>query len=381
VLYKEGSTGVCQECIEKAGGKVLGALPLINGVLCTMPHEVGVAEVRRHQAVHLVEDDIRVRIVPAYRVRIRAATTATANSWGQKRIGADQVWDYATGDGIKVAVLDTGVDLTHPALKANLERGLNVLDPNSSPIDDNGHGTHVAGIIAGVHDGRGVDGVAPKARIYPVKVFDSNGEGNLSDIVQGLTWCVNNGVEVANMSFGTTSTSEVMRRAISAAASAGLIMVAAAGNDGPGNPVNYPARYSEVIAVGAIDQNDALADFSCTGPEVDVVAPGVDIYSTWMRHGYRTASGTSMATPFVAGAMALYLGQARDSRARKSSASDELQATAQALPSLSREEQGSGLVYVPELVPKPRSSMARGLRFGPRPFLRTAARTSRKSAN
>jgi len=188
--------------------------------------------------------------------------------WGVNRIDAELAWPQNTGQGVKVAVLDTGIDLSHPDLLANIKGGYNAIKPNKSPADDNGHGTHVAGIIAAVNDNIGVVGVAPQAELYAVKVLSANGSGYLSDIIEGLEWCITNNMQVINMSLGTSSEVQSFHDAVIKVYNAGIVMVAAAGNSGPGdNTVEYPAKYEEVIAVSATSDNDAIASFSSRGPD------------------------------------------------------------------------------------------------------------------
>ncbi|SFR18261.1 Subtilase family protein [Desulfoscipio geothermicus DSM 3669] len=164
--------------------------------------------------------------------------------------------------------MDTGIDLSHPDLLANIKGGYNAIKPNKSPADDNGHGTHVAGIIAAVNDNIGVVGVAPQAELYAVKVLSANGSGYLSDIIEGLEWCITNNMQVINMSLGTSSEVQSFHDAVIKVYNAGIVMVAAAGNSGPGdNTVEYPAKYEEVIAVSATSDNDAIASFSSRGPD------------------------------------------------------------------------------------------------------------------
>ena len=238
--------------------------------------------------------------------------------WGVDKIDADLVWDAdrnlvldsgaIAGAGVTVAVVDTGIDLTHPDLAANIAGGYNAIDPAKSANDDNGHGSHVAGTIAGVDNTVGVLGVAPRASLLAVKVLDRRGSGYYSDIIEGIQWSVNNGAQVINMSLGGTYDSSALHSAVTAAVNAGVVVVAAAGNSGPGdNTVNYPAKYAEVIAVSATTSSNTLASFSSRGTEVELAAPGSSIYSTYKGGGYQTLSGTSMASPHVAGAAALVI--------------------------------------------------------------------------
>jgi subtilisin len=232
--------------------------------------------------------------------------------WGVDRIDAEWAWDTSRGTGVKVAVIDTGIDPAHPDLVDNIAGGVNFVrkvwwrDPDPSKwADDNGHGTHVAGIIAAVDNEIGVIGVAPEASLYTVKVLNKNGSGYISDIILGIEWAVDNGMQVANMSLGTDTDVQSLHDACDAAADADLLLVAAAGNDG--GAVDYPAAYSSVIAVAATDINDQRASWSSYGPEVLVAAPGVSVRSTWKGGGYKTISGTSMAAPHVTGTLALNL--------------------------------------------------------------------------
>ena len=245
--------------------------------------------------------------------------------WGVDRIDAEWAWDTTTGYAVEVAVLDTGIDYEHPDLDANCKGGINIINSRKSYKDDNGHGTHCAGIIAAEDNEEGVVGVAPEASLYGVKVLDRRGSGWVSDIIAGLDWCDKNGMDIVNMSFGGGYSSS-LHDACDAAKDAGLLLVAAAGNDG--GPVIYPAAYESVIAVSATNSSDGLASFSNYGDEIAIAAPGVNILSTYKGGGYATGDGTSMAAPHVAGTLAL---------------SANIFATADDL-GLSADEQGAGLV-------------------------------------
>ncbi|MFY9498821.1 MAG: S8 family peptidase, partial [Tepidanaerobacteraceae bacterium] len=251
------------------------------------------------------------------------------------------VWKRCQGEGIKVGIIDTGIDLTHPDLKGNIKETYSVVDGISAD-DDNGHGTHVAGIIAALDNDIGVVGVAPKAEIYSVKAFDKMGRGSVSDIIDALQWCVENKVHVINMSFGIGTNSRALKRAIGAAHRHKIIMVAAAGNSGARDSVLYPAKYPEVIAVAASDSKDQAADFSSRGPEVNIIAPGVDVSSTYINEEYKNLSGTSMACPHVVGACALLMSI---SGTKAESVKKAILSTAKDI-GLPEETQGVGLVNV-----------------------------------
>lgn len=267
--------------------------------------------------------------------------------WGVARVDAPAAWSSGQGAGVKVAVIDTGVDCTHPDLKCDLGAGYNVVDPGTPPMDDNQHGTHCSGTIAGRQDGKGVAGVAPRATIIPVKVLDKDGSGSLSDIVKGINWATKKGVDVISMSLGGASGSAALQRAINAALAKGVVVVAAAGNSGPDpDTVGYPAGYPGVIAVAASDSKDGVAKFSSRGAAVAFIAPGVDILSTVPGGGYAKFSGTSMACPHMAGlaALAIERGAKGPSGVRAAFAR-----AATKLPGLAPTEQGAGLVDAAKL--------------------------------
>ncbi|MEH2348641.1 MAG: S8 family peptidase [Nostoc sp.] len=256
------------------------------------------------------------------------------NNWGADLVKAPEVWARGyTGKGVVVAVLDTGVDYNHEDLKNNIwtntkeipgngidddgngyvddVSGWNFADKNNNTLDKNGHGTHVSGTIAGENNSYGVTGIAYDAKIMPVKVLNDSGSGSYSSISKGIHYAVDNGANVINLSLGGSSSNSTLESAIKYASSKGVIVVMAAGNDGDSSP-GYPARYASKsgIAVGAVDSNNNLADFSNrsgTNKITYVTAPGVKVYSSVPNNKYATYSGTSMATPHVAGVVALML--------------------------------------------------------------------------
>lgn len=234
--------------------------------------------------------------------------TYWSRQWGPINIRAPQGWDLSTGaTTITLAVIDTGVDLTHPDLAAKVVGGYNFIDPTKTPQDDNGHGTHVSGIAAAItNNNLGVAGVSWGARIMPLKVLNSQGSGTLSNAALAINWAADHGAKVINMSFGSSADTSYMSDAVNYAYSKGLVLVAAAGNNG-NSAAFYPAAYPHVISVGATDSNNNRASFSNFGSTLDLMAPGVNIYSTWPG-GYTYLDGTSMASPFVAGLASLLMG-------------------------------------------------------------------------
>lgn len=225
--------------------------------------------------------------------------------WGIDKVRAPYAWATSVGAGVRVAIIDTGIQLNHPDLAANVKGGVNIIKRNLTPNDDNGHGTHVAGIVAALGNTIGVVGVAPRADLFAVKVLDRFGGGYLSDVVKGIEWSVNNGMKVANMSLGTTVHVQSLKDAVDEAYARGLLMVAAAGNTGAG--VSYPAAYGSVIAVSATDTENKICTFSSRGSEIELAAPGLEIGSTYVGSSYAVLSGTSMASPHVSGTAALVL--------------------------------------------------------------------------
>lgn len=257
------------------------------------------------------------------------------NNWGADMINAPTAWNNGhTGQGIIVAVIDTGVDYNHEDLKNNIwintkeiagngidddgngyiddVRGWNFDNNNNNVLDNNGHGTHVSGTIAAENNGIGVVGIAYNSQIMSVKVLDANGSGSYANITKGIYYAVDNGAKVINLSLGGNSSNDSLKSAIEYASSKDVIVVMAAGNNGESIP-SYPARYAynSGIAVGAVDQNNNLADFSNRSGSQEiayVTAPGVNVYSTVPNNQYANYSGTSMAAPHIVGVVALILG-------------------------------------------------------------------------
>jgi len=251
---------------------------------------------------------------------VHALDAELDNSWGVKHIGAGDVHPYNKGAGINVAIIDTGINLNHSDLA--VAGDVTFVDGTSTGNDDNGHGTHCAGIVAALDNDIGVVGVAPEASIYAVKVLNSSGSGYLSDVVAGIEWAIDNNMDIISMSLGTDYNYLTLRDACDNAYAAGILLVAAAGNDysirrgSERDTVDYPARYDSVIAVGATNDSDVKASWSSTGAALELAAPGVNIYSTYLGNGYTTKSGTSMACPHVAGVAALILVAGSDSGVR-----------------------------------------------------------------
>jgi subtilisin family serine protease len=319
--------------LASTGSEVLTELSLINGAVVLLPSQAVAHKVRNLPGIVRVEvDAIAHATAPPGKCTPwpeckdggdeepppPPVSPPQALEWGVDRIDADLAWNTTRGTGVRVAVLDTGIDRDHEDLVGNLVDGINFTSKNprrpadpSHWDDDNGHGTHCAGIIGAEDNEIGVVGVAPEVELYAVKVLDRSGSGYVSWIISGLEWAVANDIDVVNLSLSTSSDVQALHDAVDAATEAGVTVIAAAGNSGDGDPttntVQYPARYASTIAIAATDFEDGTPYWSSEGAEVDVAAPGVNVHSTWNDGMYDTKSGTSMASPHVAGVAALLL--------------------------------------------------------------------------
>ena len=349
-----------QALVKKFGGEWVKPLGLINGAAIRLPEEneipmgkaKGIVCLEIDAKLHAVEDTL---------------------PWGVDRIDAEIVWgggedvaNVVTGNagiGVDVAIIDTGIDYTHPDLNANYKGGYDYVNGDSDPKDDDGHGTHVAGIVAAEDNEVGVIGVAPKANLWALKVLDSTGSGSYSNLIAALDWCVEKGIKVASMSLGGTFRSRSLQKACDNAYKKGVLLVAAAGNNGESTGrIEYPAKYDSVIAVSALDKNaddpdssNTTASFSSYGSQIELAGPGVKVYSTMPTYGvylntnygysqkYDYLSGTSMATPHVSGTAALVIASGIASGA--SAVRDQLDKTAEDLGTAGRDDYfGYGLV-------------------------------------
>jgi len=249
----------------------------------------------------------------AFDLTVRTSDSDTVNPFAQTvpfgidLVRAREVWPVTRGEGINVVVVDTGIDYTHPELVGVYAGGYNTYDPANPPMDDNDHGTHVSGTIAAADNNIGVVGVAPGVKLWSVKVLDSSGSGSSDKIIAALDWVINKkntlgGHWIINLSLGSSTPSGLERSAFGRAIDAGILICAASGNEsttGVPAPVDYPAAYADVLAIGAVDSSRAIATFSNQGSQLAVVAPGVSVLST-----VPVGKGTSAGVQSNAGAFA-----------------------------------------------------------------------------
>ncbi len=245
---------------------------------------------------------------------------------GVKDIKAPDFWNKGyKGRGVTIAIIDTGVEVNHPDLKDRIIGGRNFTSEDGGDVnrynDYNGHGTHVAGIIAASANGTGVVGVAPEASLLILKILDRDGNGTYESAIAALKYAITQGVDVISMSLGGPVDVPELHAAIQEAVSKEIVVICAAANSGDGNALTpeyaYPAYYSEVISVGAATSSKRVAGFSNSNNQVDLIAPGVNILSTYLNSSYARLSGTSMAAPYVTGAVALLINWGMERFGRK----------------------------------------------------------------
>jgi len=312
VKFEPGMSGNDKAQVHsQVGGKVESVIPGIGIHVVTVPRGQGAtksAAYRLNKGVRHVEIDTIVQVLDIPNDQY------FTEQWGMTKVQAPQAWDITEGSpGISIAILDTGIDMDHPDLADKIVSDVNFTDSPTSDYNGHKHGTHVAGIAAAIGgNGIGVAGLGYDCSLMNVKVLGDDGFGYASWVAQGIIWAADNGADVINLSLGDTSPSVAMEDAVDYAWTKGVVVVAGAGNSGGTAPF-YPAYYENCIAVGATDANDQLAYFSNHGTWVDVAAPGVAIYSTLPDGEYNAASGTSMASPHVAGLAGLLFSTTTDS--------------------------------------------------------------------
>src|SRR3989442_1167087 len=303
ILFKEKLSDKQINLVRLDGGEIKRSYHIINGISVDIEQDK-INSLKNDPSVISVDPDLEVKALD-----LNADT----------QIGANQVWISATGQGIPVAILDTGVDTTHPEFAGRIALCHSEITNTDTCEDPNGHGTHVAGIGGTARIDPRAKGVATAVSLFRYQVLSATGSGSISVIIAGIDSATGHGAKVISMSLGTSAISTnqpncdtaipSLTTAINNAVAAGVTVVAAAGNSGI-KGVGAPGCISSTIAVGAVDNTDTIASFSSVGgPMADhgIVAPGVNIFSSWLLDGYATLSGTSMATPHVAGTIALMM--------------------------------------------------------------------------
>ena len=298
--------------------------------------------------------DLDVKLIP-FTINRDFRGIGTKSIYGIEMIKAKSIWQESEkGAGVKIAVIDSGCDINHESLKNNIIGVRNFTDEDKKNpnivIDRVGHGTHVIGTICA--NGSNITGVAPDAQIYVLKAINRTGTGKLSWVINAIKYAVEQKVDIISMSLGLSENSPKLEKAIKEAVSSNISVVCAAGNEGDGNAdsfeYSYPAAYVDVISVGAVDKKGIPAKFSNSNTSIDVVAPGVDILSTYPNNQFAIMSGTSMATPHVTGSLALLKNWSKNEFQRNLT-QEELYAQLikhTRVLDYSRTIQGNGLVYL-----------------------------------
>ncbi|MDY6965591.1 MAG: S8 family serine peptidase [Halobacteriota archaeon] len=320
IIFKEEPDILLQRdalaLVQRDGGEIKQEFHIIPAMTASMSKET-IDMLSRNPKIAYIEPDYKVKVL------------GDSLPWGVDRVDAELVWNGTedghnvtpgrnAGDGIKVAILDTGIDRDHHDLDENIAGGVCFAgeqnDSKTDPeywMDRYGHGTLCAGVIAAEDDEEGIIGIAPNASLYAVKVIGDNGLGSISDIIQGIEWCVDNDIDIASMSLGSKYHSRSLSDTCDIAYESGMLLIAAAGNFGDGHPdtteVSYPAFYDSVIAVGATEEGDGIYYNSSTGSFLELAAPGFGVLSTYPNGTYKIINGTSIACPHVTGAAALAL--------------------------------------------------------------------------
>ena len=319
------------------GASVIDAIPQIRIARVRIPAGSDEGQVaaayQRNRHVQYAEPDYIASAVGS----VNDPYYLNATLWGLMKVQAPQAWDITIGSpNVSVAILDTGVDLSHPDLQGKIVSSVN-FSSSATASDMYGHGTHVAGIAAAAtNNGVGIAGLGYNTTVMNVKVLGDDGTGSYAAVANGITWAADHGARVINMSLGGTTPSTTLESAVNYAWGKGVVVVAAAGNSSS-TTQSYPAAYSNAIAVAATNADDTLASFSNRGDWVDISAPGVSIYSTvptgscplCASTGYGYASGTSMASPFVAGLAALVITHVTDANG-SGTVNDEVRACLEA---------------------------------------------------
>lgn len=304
VKFKPGAELQAMFENRRIGAEVVETLPDLHVSRLKLPQNLDVLRgIKHYSSLSFVEYAEPNYIMRAF---FTPNDPSFASQWGPKKIQCPSAWNLTWGSSsVLIAIVDTGISKTHPDLSSKIAGGWNFYNNNSNYNDDNGHGSHTAGIAAAAtNNGIGIAGVGFNCRLLAVKVLNASGSGTLSGVANGITWSANNGAKVISMSLGASSGSSTLLNAVNYAWDKGCILVAAAGNNGSTSPT-YPAYYSNCIAVASSTSSDMRSYFSNYGSWVELAAPGSSIYSTYKGSSYAYLSGTSMACPHVSGVAGL----------------------------------------------------------------------------
>lgn len=296
-----------QEYVQRIGGTILERIDQLEVFVVRVPASFGAA-FTFDSDVALIEQDF---LVSAH-FGIPPNDPMYDEQWALPHIQAETAWkEMGTLKPVTVAVIDTGVCMDHEDLVGRvLDNGYDFVDDDDDPEDVFGHGCSVAGIIAGnIDNGIGISGFAPNSSILPIRVLGSNGSGSMADVAKGIVYAADNGADIINLSLGSMIGSQVEKDAIDYAVGKGVLVIASAGNSGGALP-GYPARYDNVVAVGAIDSNGQRSSFSNKGG--DIWAPGRDVLTIYKDNTYKALNGTSFSAPYVSAMAAVLMGRGEE---------------------------------------------------------------------
>jgi subtilisin family serine protease len=298
-----------RDAVASKGGRVVDRIPAIDASLVRFSGKDKDKDKEQELKADKRFESVEANLV--YRSTLAPNDPSYSQQYAFPLISAPGAWDVTLGSSaVTIAVVDTGVQRSHPDLDAKIVPGYDFVQGDTAPDDGNGHGTHVAGTAAAeTSNGSGGAGTCPGCRIMPIRVLDNNGSGTLANVANGITYAADRGAKVINLSLGGAGSS-TLQSAIDYAAAKGVFLACAAGNSNTSSTSSaYPGAYANCFAVASTTNTDARSSFSNYGSWVEAAAPGSNIYSTWLNSGYNTISGTSMATPHVAGLAGLLASQ------------------------------------------------------------------------